>query len=97
MFSTLILSELPIASVLEISGLELERNDNNNFEVVNLTFMGPAEQIGMDFYDEITRIEISSVDRPAKEYVYLFAFVLLILITYSQRRLSLRQNNQNNS
>ncbi len=71
--------------------------ENNNFNVVNLTFNSPAEKRGMDFYDEITRIEISSVDRPAKEYVYLFAFVLLILLTYSQRRLSLRQKNKNNS
>ena len=74
------------ASVLEISGLELERNDNNNFEVVNLTFMGPAEQKGMDFYDEVTRIEVSSLDRPAKEYVYLIGLFVLLLILYSQRR-----------
>ena len=74
------------ASVLEISGLELERNDNNNFEVVNLTFMGPAEQIGMDFYDEVTRIEVSSLDRPAKEYVYLIGLFVLFLILYSQKR-----------
>jgi hypothetical protein len=45
----------------------------------------------MDFYDEITRIEISSVDRPEKEYVYLLAFILLILVTYSQRRASLKK------
>ena len=74
------------ASVLEISGLELERNDNNNFEVVNLTFMGPAEQIGMDFYDEVTRIEVSSLDRPAKEYVYLIGLFVLLLTLYSQKR-----------
>ena len=74
------------ASVLEISGLELEKNDNNNFEVVNLVFMGPAEQKGMDFFDEVTRIEISSLDRPAKEYVYLVGLLFLLLTFYSQRR-----------
>ena len=74
------------ASVLEISGLELEKNDNNNFEVVNLVFMGPAEQKGMDFFDEVTRIEISSLDRPAKEYVYLVGLLVLLLTFYSQRR-----------
>ena len=74
------------ASVLEISGLELEKNDDDNFEVVNLVFMGPAEQKGMDFFDEVTRIEISSLDRPAKEYVYLVGFLVLLLTFYSQRR-----------
>ena len=74
------------ASVLEISGLELEKNDNDNFEVVNLVFMGPAEQKGMDFFDEVTRIEISSLDRPAKEYVYLVGLLVLLLTLYSQRR-----------
>ena len=74
------------ASVLEISGLELEKNDNGNFEVVNLVFMGPAEQKGMDFFDEVTRIEISSLDRPAKEYVYLVGLLVLLLTFYSQRR-----------
>ena len=74
------------ASVLEISGLELEKNDNDNFEVVNLVFMGPAEQKGMDFFDEVTRIEISSLDRPAKEYVYLVGLLFLLLTFYSQRR-----------
>ena len=74
------------ASVLEISGLELEKNDNDNFEVVNLVFMGPAEQKGMDFFDEVTRIEISSLDRPAQEYVYLVGLLVLLLTFYSQRR-----------
>jgi len=74
------------ASVLEISGLELEKNNNDNFEVVNLEFMGPAEQKGMDFFDEVTRIEISSLDRPAKEYVYLVGLLVLLLTFYSQRR-----------
>ena len=74
------------ASVLEISGLELEKNDDDNFEVVNLVFMGPAEKKGMDFFDEVTRIEISSLDRPAKEYVYLVGLLFLLLTFYSQRR-----------
>ena len=80
------------ASVLEISGLELEKNDNDNFEVVNLVFMGPAEQKGMDFFDEVTRIEISSLDRPAKEYVYLVGLLVLLLTFYSQRRRITKSN-----
>ena len=48
--------------------------------------MGPAEQKGMDFFDEVTRIEINSLDRPAKEYVYLVGLLVLLLTFYSQRR-----------
>ena len=80
------------ASVLEITGLELEKNSNGNFEVTNLTFMGPAEEKGMDFYDEVTTIEISTLDRPHKEYVYLLGLLILLLTLYSQRK----QLNKNN-
>ena len=73
-------------SVLELTGLEIEKNDNNNFDVVNLTFMGPAEKKGIKFYDEVTKIEISSLDRPAKEYIYLFGIGLLMFTIYNQRR-----------
>tara|TARA_B100000579_G_scaffold421167_1_gene421677 strand:+ start:1528 stop:3879 length:2352 start_codon:yes stop_codon:yes gene_type:complete len=72
-------------SLSEITGLEIEKNENNNFEVVNLDFMGPGEEIGMQFYDEITKIEISSINRPAKEYIYIFGFLLLIITYLSQK------------
>ena len=78
-------------NIPDLIGIELEKNKNDNFDVVNLSYNGDAEKRGMDFYDEITRIEISSVDRPTKEYVYLLAFILLILVTYSQRRASLKK------
>ena len=75
-------------NILNIIGLELEKNINENFEVINLTYNGQAEKIGLKFYDEISRIEISSINRPPKEYVYLFGFILLILVTYSQTNLN---------
>ena len=79
-------------NIPDLIGIELEENKNDNFDVVNLSYNGDAEKRGMDFYDEITRIEVSSIDRPAKEYVYIIAFILLLLVTYSQRRASLKQN-----
>ena len=45
--------------------------------------MGEAEEKGMDFYDEITRIEISSLNRPAKEYVYLIGLLTLFIVFIS--------------
>ena len=71
-------------SVLELTGLELNKNENENFEVVNLTFMGSGEEKGIQFYDEITRIEISTLDRPKKEYTYLFGLLILMLTVFSQ-------------
>ena len=74
-------------SVLDLIGLELEKNDNDNYDVVNLSFMGPGEKKGIQFYDEVTKMEISSLDRINKEYVYIFGFILLLLTIYSQMRL----------
>ena len=36
---------------LDLTGIELEKNESNNFEVVNLSFMGPAEKKGVEFDD----------------------------------------------
>jgi len=73
-------------SVLDLTGLELEKNESNNYDVANLTYMGAAEKKGVKFYDEVTHMEISSIDRPQKEYIYIFGILLLLLIIYSQKR-----------
>ena len=48
--------------------------------------MGPGEKKGIKFYDEVTKLEISSLDRINKEYVYIFGFLLLLLTIVSQKR-----------
>ena len=48
--------------------------------------MGEGEKIGIQFYDEVTKLEISSTDRPVKEYIYLFGFLLLMLTLFSQKK-----------
>ena len=73
-------------SVLDLTGLELEKNATNNYDVVNLTYMGAAEKKGIEFYDEVTHMEISSIDRPKKEYIYIFGILLLSLVLYSQKK-----------
>ena len=78
------------SSLTEITGLELEKNEKQNYEVTNLAFMGEAEEKGMDFYDEVTRIEINSLNRPAKEYVYLIGLLTLFIVVFFQRRRMLR-------
>ena len=79
-------------SVLDLTGLELEKNNNGKYDVVNLSYMGAAETKGMQFYDEVTRMEINSLDRPQKEYVYIFGLFLLFLTIYSQRRQMIKSN-----
>ena len=71
---------------IKLTGIELEKNSNNNFDVVNLEFMGPGEKKGMDFYDEVTKLEINSLDRPPKELVYIFGLIILGLVLFNQRR-----------
>jgi len=73
-------------SVLNLTGLELETNDKDNYDVVNLKYMGAGEKKGIQFYDEITKIEISSLERPSKEYIYIFGLLLLLLTLYSQKK-----------
>ena len=73
-------------SITDLIGLELEKNKNNNYDVVNMEYMGEGEKIGIQFYDEITKLEISSVDRPPKEYIYLFGILLLMLTLFSQKK-----------
>ena len=73
-------------SVLDLIGLELEKNDNDNYDVVNLNYMGAGEKKGIQFYDEVTQMEISTLDRINKEYVYIFGFLLLLLTIVSQQR-----------
>ena len=73
-------------SIHDIVGLQLEKNDKDNYDVIDLTFMGAGEKKGIQFYDEVTDIEISSLDRPAKEFIYILGLLLLLLTILSQKR-----------
>lgn len=64
----------------------------NNFDVVNLTYMGEGEKRGIQFYDEVTRLEINSLNRPNKEYIYIFGLLLLIITIYSQKKKLIQSN-----
>jgi len=75
-----------LTSFEELIGIELENNSKDSFDVINLTYMGRGEKIGIKFYDEVTKFEISSIKRPAKEYIYIFGLMLLSLTLISQRR-----------
>ena len=38
-------------SVLDLTGIILEKNDNDYYDVVNMEYMGEGEKIGIQFYD----------------------------------------------
>lgn len=65
-------------SITDLTGLELKKSSSGSFEVSNIEFMGSAEKKGIQFFDEITAVEISSTTRPSKEYIYLLGLLVLI-------------------
>ncbi len=58
-------------------GLVLEPEPDGRYYVADLDFNGPAEQAGIEFGDYVTAVDVEQLDRPAKEWVWPFAFVLL--------------------
>mgnify|MGYP001171857209 FL=1 len=72
-------------SILEVLEIEVELNKFQNFEIINLKFMGVGEKNGLDFYDEITRIEKSTDFQPPKEYIYILGILILFITIVSQR------------
>ena len=69
---------------LEKVGLEL-RIENKRVFVEMVAFDSPAEKAGIDFDWEILTLQIPS-NRPAKQWMYLPAFLLLSCIIFFQRR-----------
>ncbi len=73
-------------SILEIVQIEVNSSAEGKSEVSNLTFMGEGEKRGLNFYDEITGIDISGDIQPPKELIYILGLFLLTLTIISQKR-----------
>jgi len=69
---------------LEKAGLEL-RTEKKRVFVDMVAFDSLAQKAGIDFDWEILSLQIPT-DRPAKQWVYLPAFLLLALLIYVQRK-----------
>ena len=65
-------------------GVTLEAEPDGRYSVADLAFNGLAEQIGVDFGDYVTEVDVEQLDQPAKEWVWPFAFALLGLVTFLQ-------------
>ncbi|MEM8729251.1 MAG: TRAP transporter permease [Pseudomonadota bacterium] len=70
--------------LLDGAGIEFRDEDGKIF-VDNLSFGGPAEQLGIDWDWEVVELEVPS-DRPPKEIFYIPALMLVGLIVLLQRR-----------
>ncbi|MEO0681262.1 MAG: DUF3394 domain-containing protein, partial [Pseudomonadota bacterium] len=73
-----------VGRLLDGAGLEL-REEEGALYVDNLSFGGPAEQLGIDFDWEIKEIDVAA-DRLPKEVFYLPAFALIGLVYLLQSR-----------
>jgi len=68
----------------DAAGLEL-RDEEGKLFVDNVVFGGVAEKQKIDFDWEIKSVQITNVDRPAKQWFYLLAFGLIALVWFSQK------------
>ncbi len=65
-------------------GLKIEREDDGRHSVSDITFNGLAEKAGLQFGDYVEIIDVEQLGRPAREWVYPFAYALLGIIVALQ-------------
>lgn len=70
---------------LKEAGLEL-RQDDGKMIIDNVAFGSPAERQQLDFDWEIRSVEQENEERPAKQWLYIPALLLLGLVVMLQRR-----------
>lgn len=70
-------------------GIKLEREKDGRYAVADVAFNGLAEKAGLEIGDFVQEIDVEQFGRPAREWVYPFAFALLgmiILLQLARRR-----------
>ena len=78
---------------MENYGLNLSKS-NGNIVVDTLDWKGNAKKSGFEMDDIISEIKIENFDRPNKDFIYIFAFIALILfgfLNYKNYRFSDKQ------
>ncbi len=65
-------------------GVKIEREDDGRYAVSDLAINGLAEKAGIEFGDYVETVDVEQLGRPAREWVYPFAFALLGLIVALQ-------------
>jgi hypothetical protein len=67
-------------------GMSLAYEEQDGWFVQNLSYLSPAEAVGIDYYDAVTAIDVQSLDRPQREWAFVPAFMLIALVWLNQRR-----------
>ena len=78
---------------LENYGINLVKS-NDNIIIDTLNWKGNAKKSGLEMNDIISEIKIENFDRPNKDFIYIFAFIALILfgfLNYKNYRFSDKQ------
>ena len=79
---------------LENYGLSLVKKDNKII-VDTLDWKGEAKKSGLEMDDIITELKTENFDRPNKDVVYVFSFILLLIFgyfNYTNYRIKKNQN-----
>jgi TRAP-type uncharacterized transport system fused permease subunit len=66
------------------TGITLSPDTDGRFTVSDTQFNGIGEKAGIRLGDIATAVDVKQVDRPAKEWVFPFGFLLLGLVLYFQ-------------
>ena len=72
----------------QVWAMELAKEKDGRYSVVNLGFMGMAEKSKVVSGDYVTSIDVEQIDRPPKELVYPIALLFLVFVIIGQRRRS---------
>ena len=59
-----------------------DKNKDNKIIVDTLNWKGEAKKSGLEMDDIITELKTENFDRPNKDVVYLFSFILLLIFGY---------------
>ena len=58
-------------------GMSMEKTDDGRLEVVDVLPLGLSEQVGVEFGDYVTEVDVEQVGLPSKRLTYPFALALL--------------------
>ena len=70
----------------ESLGMTLAYEEQEGWVVQNLSYLSPAEAVGIDYYDEVTAVDVQTSNRPPREWAFVPAFLLIALVWLNQRR-----------
>ena len=62
------------------TGSSMEKTDDGRLEVVDVLPLGLSEQVGVEFGDYVTEVDVEQVGLPSKRLTYPFALALLGLV-----------------